>query len=150
MINDQPVPSFDKTLLTNSAGSQQSEEKRQAQLHCKEGVIKWLISDVLLIELEAARTSSFTSQQQQKQQQQQHQRISSSFSTSGISSSTNTVTSSSGIGTDNDAASFAAASVSSSSSSMLLLQSTQSSASINTLPSSNDRTALVSDPSGLM
>lgn len=58
------MPSFDKSLITQIPNM--SEEKRQAQLHCKEEIIKWLISSVLLIEIAPSldnKSSQFGSQQ---------------------------------------------------------------------------------------
>jgi hypothetical protein len=98
MINEQPVPSFDKTSLNHhhqqGGSGQLSEEKRIGQLYCREEIIKWLIGSVLLVELDpvtsssrggALTTSSF--------QSNSNDDTSSSLSNSAISASMSTISS---------------------------------------------------------
>jgi hypothetical protein len=61
LINEQPVPSFEKSASTSIHTV--SDERRQGQLHCKEEIIKWLIGSVLLIELDPATASIASSRQ---------------------------------------------------------------------------------------
>ena len=60
LLNEQSMPSFERPILGNIMPN---DEKKLAQLNCKEEIIKWLIS-VLLIEMQPTNqlsTSTSTS-----------------------------------------------------------------------------------------
>ena len=41
IVNEQPIPSFEKPILSSGY---LNDERKLVQLHCKEEIIKWLIS----------------------------------------------------------------------------------------------------------
>ncbi len=49
MVKEQPLPTFERPILASLGNMTSTDERKLTQLHCKEEIIKWLIS-VLLIE----------------------------------------------------------------------------------------------------
>ncbi len=49
LLNEQPLPSFERPLQASMGNLTSNDERKLTQLHCKEEIIKWLIS-VLLID----------------------------------------------------------------------------------------------------
>jgi hypothetical protein len=48
LLSEQPLPSFERPILSNLINSNPNDERKLTQLHCKEEIIKWLISILLI------------------------------------------------------------------------------------------------------
>ena len=57
LLNEQPLPSFDRPIHASGGVLTSNDERKLTQLHCKEEIIKWLIS-VLLIDSNAPASHS--------------------------------------------------------------------------------------------
>ena len=56
LVNEQQMPTFERPIISTMA-NQQNDERKLTQLHCKEEIIKWLIS-VLLIDTQLSSATS--------------------------------------------------------------------------------------------
>jgi len=57
-LNEQQAPTFDRPILSTNL---QTDERKLTQLHCKEEIIKWLISVLLIDTPSSIQISSSTS-----------------------------------------------------------------------------------------
>ena len=57
ILNEQPLPTFDRPIMATIGTLTPNDERKLTQLHCKEEIVKWLVS-VLLIE--SSSTASTT------------------------------------------------------------------------------------------
>lgn len=74
LLNEQPMPTFERPILASIGNMTSNDERKLTQLHCKEEIIKWLIG-VLLMDSSLTSPKSFGTS------------TTSSISTSGIGSS---------------------------------------------------------------
>lgn len=57
LLNEQPLPSFERPILASIGNMTSTDERKLTQLHCKEEIIKWLIS-VLLMDASSSSVQS--------------------------------------------------------------------------------------------